>query len=328
MKTAPQNRCFQIGWLVLGLVVVMSGCRSATSPPAPTLPSWDIARAEVINWRSDDSYFEQDFALEASGLAAIGGYLCITSEKYARLLLVEPVGDATARVIRLEVPRHSELEGVAMTENGLLLCDEAHAAVYEVPIGDDGSLVENGGSDALPAHQIPMDGVAVRGGKIGFEGIEVDPESGTVFLLLERSGNEAEGCVSRIFRLLPEGDRLASHSEPLEIDLEDCAWRLTGLAWWQGTLLGLKTQFPGERYEVVAVDQTTGETEVVLELTEYLRRLEKEGWSNNVEGITVTDEGTLWLVADNAVTGVIDDPVPPRTDHGTLLLKIPVKADR
>ncbi len=86
----------------------------------------------------------------------------------------------------------------------------------------------------------------------------------------------------------PEGDRLASRSEPLEIDLEDCAWRLTGLAWWKGALLGLKTQFPGERYEVVTIDQQTGEIEVVLELTTLLRALESEGWSNNVEGIAVT----------------------------------------
>ena len=111
--------------------------------------------------------------------------------------------------------------------------------------------------------------------------------------------------------------------EPLEIPLEDCAWRLTGLAWWGERLLALKTQYPGERYEVVAIDPFSGDHRVVVELTELLRSLEREGWSNNVEGIAVASDGALWLVADNAVTGVIDDPLPQRTDNRTLLLRIP-----
>lgn len=327
MKVASQNRWRRFILLVFGVVVLVPGCRSATTPAAPSLPGWDPSRAEVISWQADDSHFDQIFALEASGLAASDTYLYITSEKYARLLLIEWDGDSRARVVKLDVPRHSELEGVALTPEGLLLCDEAHAAVHRVPIDDEGDLVDEGRTKALRAHETPMDGVLVQGGKIGFEGIEVDPENKTVFLLLERSGDDAGGCVSRIYRLLPDGDRLASQLEPLEIDLEDCAWRLTGLAWWKGTLLALKTQFPGERYEVVTVDPETGETDVVLELTALLRSLESDGWSNNVEGITVTPDGALWLVADNAVTGVIDDPVPPRTDHGSLLLRIPVKAD-
>jgi len=114
-------------------------------------------------------------------------------------------------------------------------------------------------------------------------------------------------------------------AEPLEIPLEDCAWRLTGLAWWRGRLLALKTQYPGERYEVVMIDLVSGNCRVVLEMTELLRSLEREGWSNNVEGIAVASDGALWLVADNAVTGVIDDPLPKPTDSRTLLLRIPAQ---
>jgi hypothetical protein len=51
--------------------------------------------------------------------------------------------------------------------------------------------------------------------------------------------------------------------------------------------------------------------------------LAREGWSNNVEGIAVSGDGSLWMVADNAVTGVIDDQVPPPGESGTLLLRIP-----
>jgi hypothetical protein len=169
--------------------------------------------------------------------------------------------------------------------------------------------------------------VSVSGGKIGFEGIETDPETGEIVLLLERSGTLETGCVSRIFRLRRTGSHLVSQGEPVDVRLEDCAWRLTGLAWSSGRLIALKTQYPGERYEIVAVDLESGATEVLLDLTDLLRSLEAEGWSNNVEGLAVTPDGALWLVADNAVTGVIDDPLPPSIDVRTLLMRIPPRGE-
>ncbi|MBD3853834.1 MAG: hypothetical protein IFJ96_03555 [Acidobacteria bacterium] len=51
-----------------------------------------------------------------------------------------------------------------------------------------------------------------------------------------------------------------------------------------------------------------------------------EGWSNNVEAIAVTGDGALWLVSDNAVTGIIDDDLPPPAESRTLLLRIPPTA--
>ena len=79
---------------------------------------------------------------------------------------------------------------------------------------------------------------------------------------------------------------------------------------------------------MVAVDLDSGDTEVLLDLTELLRSLGAQGWSNNVEGLAVSDDGALWMVADNAVTGVIDDPLPPMIDSRTLLLTIPVAEAR
>jgi uncharacterized protein YjiK len=309
--------------ILLTAVAAGVGCQTSVPQPEAPHPAWDVERAETIRWRASDPAFGQEFAIEASGLAASGGRLYVPSEKYARILVIDQNADAEARVIRLAVPRHSELEGVVVVGDALLLCDEAHAAVYEVPIGDE---VRNGGmgaSEAWAARSLPFADLDVRGGKIGFEGIEIGPEDGQLYVLLERSGSETTGCVSRIYRVRRAGDQLIGDLDPLEVALADCAWRLTGLAWWEGRLIALRTQFPGERYEVVAIDLTTGAAEVVLELTEALRSLADMGWSNNLEGIAVTDDGSLWLVADNAVTGVIDDPLPPPNDDVTLFLRIP-----
>ncbi len=323
-KSTIRGRGLRLSTAVLLLLLnPMTGCRTGVEHRDPWTPGWDVDRAEVIRWRADEPSFDQGFALEASGLAASRRYLYLTSEKYGRLILVDPVDGGRAVVVRLDLPSHSELEGVTLTDRGLLLCDEAHATVYEVLFADEAELVTDPRSAVLRARALPLEGVAVSGGKIGFEGIEVDPDHQMTYLLLERSGDDAAGCVSRIWSLRRSGEGLLSEAEPLDVVLEDCAWRLTGLAWSRGRMLALKTQFPGERYEVVEVDLGSGRTTVLLDLTTTLRALEGEGWSNNVEGLAVAEDGTLWLVADNAVTGVIDDPLPPFGDRKTLLLRIP-----
>lgn len=318
--------CRRLAVAVLLLAGVGVGCRSVveTTPP---LPTWEVERAEIIRWQADDPAFDQNHALEASGLAAAGGRLYVAAEKYSRLLVMDAASDPEARVVQLALPPHVELEGVALSNRELLLCDEAHAAVYQVSLAsvreaavDDGT---GAGGRRLPARELKLRGVTVRGGKIGFEGIEVDPRTGDVLLLLERSSAPGGGCVSTLFRLRRLDDSLVLRGRPVNIELEDCAWRLTGLAWWGSTLVGLRSQFPGERYEVVTIDQLTGDATVVLDLTETLRSLRLEGWGNNVEGIAFADDGALWLVSDNAVTGVIDDPQPAPAQELTLLVRIP-----
>jgi hypothetical protein len=304
-------------------VSVAGGCSGRNPVPADSLPTWDPDHAEIVEWLADDPSFSQGFAVEASGMAATESFLYIPSEKYSRLLVIDRDGGHRAGVVRLDVPLHAELEGVAVTADGLIFCDEAHAAVYELGGAGEDEIAAAICGLPVGVQKLDLEGVSVRGGKIGFEGIETDPETGEVVLLLEREGDEESGCVSQLYRLRRTGNKLIAQGNPVDVSLEDCAWRLTGLAWWGNRLIGLKTQYPGERYEIVAVDLATGATEVVLELTELLRSLGGRGWSNNVEGLAVSGDGALWLVADNAVTGVIDDPLPPSIDVRTLLLRIP-----
>ena len=295
-------------------VLTLSGCRS-TTPETGDGP-WDLSRAENLVWHPDDEHFTQNRALETSGLAFTDEVLVATSEKYARLLFFDD--DLEARVVNLGVPRHAELEGVAWHSGVIYLCDEAHAAVYRVDLGDETRLVPK-----LAAIELPIEGIDVTGGKIGVEGIEISADGQYLYLLLERTGVTTTGCVSRLWSLSVGDDRLIAEGTPVNLPLEDCNWRLTGLAWMDGQLLGLKTQYPGERYEIVEIDQLAGETEVVQDLTDYLRGVREEGWGNNVEGIAIDSDGALWLIGDNAVTGVIDERYPPRTDEKALLVRIP-----
>lgn len=305
------------------IIVASSGCVSASRGLLGSEPPWDLDRAETLVWKASDPAFEQDHALEASGLTASERFLYVPSEKYACLLQLDLRSLSAARVIPVAVPRHAELEGIAWHDSTLYLCDEAHAAVYSIVVEDEDALTDLSQNEPLPAVRMPLPGLSVEGGKIGFEGIALDPAGTELFLLLERSGSEETSCVSTIFRLRLADDRLMIGRDSIDIELNDCSWRLTGLAALEGKLLALKTQFPGERYEIIAIDPDTGRWRVVVNLTGVLRGVRASGWANNVEGLTVTADGTLWLTADNAVTDVVDHQQPPVAAERTLFLRIP-----
>lgn len=306
------------------LFAAAAGCQSS-APPPPASPQawWNPADAELLTWQADHPSFQQEFGLEASGLAASDRFLYVASEKYARVLQLPIDAPSTARVVAIAVPKHSELEGVAYGGGALYFCDEAHAAVYEValPVGEE--LTDAGVAAPLPATELPVVGPDIAPGKVGLEGIVVDGAANRLWLLLERQGTPETGCVSTIYRLRRTGGTLEEDGTPLTIALPDCDWRLTGLELWQGELLALKTQFPGERYELIAIDPSSGASRMVLELTDLLRSVRREGWHNNVEGLAVSSDGTLWLVSDNAWTLVIDEPEPPKSHEKTLLMRIP-----
>ena len=304
--------------MIVVLAMCASGCRTSQLPVVDFRPSWDVSRAQILEWHADDPAFNQYRALEASGLAFDGDLLFVPSEKYARLLVVDTGASMAARAISLQVPRFSELEGIAVRGSTAYLCDEAHATVHEVDLSE----LERGW--ALPTRRLHLQGLSVPGGKIGFEGVAVTPDARFLYLLLERSDLPDGGCESKVFKMRLSEDVLKAEGKPVLIALEDCTWRLTDLELWHGRLLALKSKFPGNRYEVIAIDPERRTWESLLDLTEPLRAVTEEGWGNNVEGIAVSRDGTLYLVSDNAVTGIIDDPEPPLTDEWSLLMRIPL----
>jgi len=303
--------------VVSAAVVVFAGCRGVGINRPDADAPWDLDAAELLEWRADDPAFSQDRELEASGMTWFDGLLIVSVETYGRLLFIDPEPPYEARVVRLDVPAYSELEGVTVADNIAYICDEAHAAVHAVDLRTGST------ADRMAAQRLPLRGVSVTGGKIGFEGVAASADGSMIYLLLERSGDERTGCVSKIFKMRIGASELVAEGEPLIVELEDCDWRLTGLEMRGGELLALKTQFPGERYQVISIDTSTGDHRVVLEMTDLLRSVRAEGWGNNVEGIAIAGDGALFLVGDNAVTDLVDAEEPPPTDEISLFLRVP-----
>ena len=98
-----------LGMLILGIT---AGCRS-TSGDLPSIGSWDPDRAEILEWSSSDPAYEQDHAMEASGLVSVGDELFATSEKYQRLIRID-TETLKVEVDVLTIPEKTELEGVTV----------------------------------------------------------------------------------------------------------------------------------------------------------------------------------------------------------------------
>lgn len=309
------------------LVMVVTGCQSSAPSHrvegADSEARWDPGAVEVIDWKAERTGFDPDYAIEASGLALLDGVVYLPAEKYASLVEVSLGRSEPAGVVRLAVPRLSELEGLAISDGRLLICDEAHAAVYEVDLGS--RVAASGGK--VPAEKLLLPNLGVAGGKLGFEGLAVNENSGMVYLLLERSGDPDAGCMSTIFRLRREESSFESAAEPIQIELDDCTWRLTGLDWVNGELLALKTSFPGFEYQIVVVDEETGTAKLVQDITEMSRAFVDQGFDNNLEGLSVGKDGELYLVSDNRVSGIIDAEIPAKAGARTLLIRVPALKD-
>jgi len=296
----------------LALLLLSAACRSAAPPEQATLPAWDLSSAEFLSWQADVPEFNQDHAVEASGMAAEENTLWIASEKYARLLRLD-TRTLRVRAEALDLPPYAEIEGVTIDgRHELLMSDEAHAGV--LVLGRDGNV-----------HPLDLESLGLSGSKDGLEGIAAANDgTGRIFLLLERV-HEVDGhCVSRIFTLRRNGHTLRRAAADLEIPLEDCNWRLTSLEFFRGHLLALKTRFPGPRYELVSIDTGSGKLRRLLDLDKVIRKAEAAGFHGNIEGFALTADGDLWIVSDNAMTGRRVSPLPPPAHRRTLLLKIPV----
>jgi len=296
--------------LLLSLMLASAACRS-TGPGSTTLPQWDLSRAEFLQWTADDPAFDQDHAIEASGMAAEGNNFWIASEKYARLLRLDS-RNLRVRVEKIDLPEFSEVEGITLdSEHGLLMTDEAHAEIFVI------------GGDNRP-HPVDLSSLGLQGDKDGIEGIaSTNDGSERVFLLLERSRIAPEDCISTIFLLRWDQDRLLSTGKHIILPLEDCNWRLTALEYFRGHLLALKTRFPGPRYELISVNPRTGEMKTLLDLDRLIERAEAEGWHGNIEGMALETDGSLWIVSDNAMTHRVETEIPPVVRRKTLLLMIP-----
>lgn len=301
------------------VLLTLTGCTLKPRPAEETRAPepWSIAAAELLTWSAADPDFAQDRALEASGLTGDGRYLYAVAEKYATVIRIDPTRGFAADTASLDLPQGAELEGVTLTGDRLLMCDEAHAAVYVVDLAPGEALPER-----LPVRTLSLEGLLVEGGKTGLEGIAASADGQRIYLLHERS-RQGLSCQAEIYPLTLAGDSLTADGPPVIIPLDDCRWRMAGLAMDDDRLVAIRSRYPGEEYHIVAIDPASGTREVLLDITELGRSLRGRGWGNNLEGLVIGPDGALFLISDNADTPMAVTSKPPPAEERTALIRLP-----
>jgi len=316
--------------IILGLFICVAtaicvGCASDRGgrSAASRVEAWNLGAFELVRWQLDgNESFSQDHAIEASGLTSSEAYLFVAAEKYNTIVVIDPNRGYRAHTLELDLPEGSEIEGLAWAGDRLLMCDEAHGAILEARL-ETGSWGSS--ESSLATRRLTMVDLEVPGGKVGLEGIAATSDGRRIYALVERLRDGGQ-CKSVIHRLFRSSGVLRTDGEPLIISLEDCAWRVSGLHYHSGNLMALMTRFPGEIYRVVRINPRSGSWKTVLEITELAVSLGRGGASNNLEGLTVASDGSLYIVSDNAATESRPSADPPLANRGTLLIRMPPRS--
>jgi uncharacterized protein YjiK len=213
------------------------------------------------------------------------------------------VSDDTARVFRLDdegkvrkkasLPAEPGLEGVALDPAGgrILVVREDTSEI--LALAEDGSLTRHSilamdGADALALYFSASDA------NDGLEGITVDPASGTVFVVKERTPRlliEIEPDLTRVRRVIPLTEAAGFASDQADEDHLD----VSGLAW-------------DASREALWMTSDTGKAIFLFSLS----TLQARGWAlvnkdkdrthrvSNAEGVALSADGrTLFVVTDD-----------------------------
>ena len=257
------------------------------------------------------SYLISNIALPAeldkqvciSGMKYFNGNLCLASERCPAVLLLNPQTGTIDSIIHLNVPQEFEMEGMTSYKGRLYLVSENIAAVYEV---DSRSGVVKQIETSVPIPVKSKDGD-------GMEGIAANETNNKFYLLRERNDDKTKSQVYT-FSAEPGNDNISftlKYESMIELPLENEQWRYSDICYdnENSRLICLKSYSKGklrQQYiESVSIDSNgkllveTLKNIPVDHLTETSATYKLQGYSTNLEGITVDNSGNIFIISDN-----------------------------
>ena len=238
-----------------------------------------------------------------SGMKLYKGQLYLASERCPKIIVLDPSTATISNTISLQVPLEFEMEGMTSYKDKLYLVSENVAAVYEVTI-TTGEIKLIQTSNTLPAKSRDGDGM---------EGIAANEKYNKFYLLRERDDNMTH---SQIFTFSAEPGNehspvILRYESTIELPLENPQWRYSDICVdsENSKLLCLKSYSKGKLrqqfIESIDIDeygelQATTLTNIPVEnFSETSNKYKDQDFSMNLEGITVNDYGTIYIVSDN-----------------------------
>lgn len=261
-----------------------------------------------------------------SGMKSFNGQLYFASERCPQVIVFDPVKGVISRTIEINVPQQYEMEGLTSYKDKLYAISENIAAVYEINIQTGGiKTIEI--ADVLPPKSKDGDGM---------EGIAANEKNKKFYLLRERDDDMSH---SQIYTYSVEpGNQnspvILKNESMIELPLDNPQWRYSDICVDMGNsrLLCLKSYSKGKLrqqfLESIAID-ATGKllpetlTNIPVEnFTETSNNYKSQQYSMNLEGITIDNNGTIYIISDNT-SGKANCELPAK--EKTILLELKKK---
>jgi uncharacterized protein YjiK len=277
------------------LILLTSSLTTLLSQPPQQLPPYLINNVALPA--------DLDKQVCISGMKYFNGSLCLVSERCPVIFVLNPETAAVASTINLQVPQEFEMEGITSYKDKLYLVSENIAAVYEVNM-------QTGVARSLET-SVPIPAKSKDGD--GMEGIAANETNNKFYLLRERNEDKsmAQIFTLRIEKAGADSSIMLKYESMIELPLENEQWRFSDICYDSANsrLICLKSYSKGklrQQYlESVDIDSSgrllveTLKNIPVDSLTKTSATYKEQGYSTNLEGITVDNTGNIFLVSDN-----------------------------
>ena len=261
-----------------------------------------------------------------SGIKYFDGQLYFASERCPKIIVFDPAKATISNTINIQVQNNFEMEGMTSYKGKLYLVSENIAAVYEVTV-PTGAIKTIQTSIALPEKSKDGDGM---------EGIAANEKNNKFYLLRER--NETMSA-SQLYTFTVEAGNVISplvlkYESMVELPLKNSQWRYSDICvdTANSRLLCLKSYSKGksrQQYlESVDIDKNgkllveTLKNIPVENFTDASSTYKTQQYSLNLEGITIDNTGTIYIISDNT-TGKASCELDAK--EKTILLKLKKK---
>ncbi|MEI2738353.1 MAG: esterase-like activity of phytase family protein [Chitinophagaceae bacterium] len=238
-----------------------------------------------------------------SGMKLYNGQLYFASERCPSIFVFDPVKSAITNTIAIQVPQNFEMEGLTSYKDKLYVVSENIAAVYEIDI-QSGVVKTVSTSAPLPPKSKDGDGM---------EGIAANEKSNKFYLLRERDDDMSH---SQIYTYTVEAGNESSplilkYESMTELPLENPQWRYSDICVdsVNSKLLCLKSYSKGKfRQQFLESIDIDADGKLLVEtlknipvenFTDASNAYKTQDFSMNLEGITIANDGTVYIVSDN-----------------------------
>lgn len=282
--------------LPLSLVVCLAVAGITNAQPLPNT---------IEHYSVEDILLAPDYHKQVciSGMKYLNNQLYFASERCPIIIEADPKTAKISRTINLQVPQEFEMEGITSYNNKLYLISENVAAVYEVNI-ESGAISQLGMNINLPPKSRDGDGME------GIAGNETDHK----FYLLRERNDDLTRAQIYTCTVVPSADGKSitlKYESTIELVLETPQWRYSDICFDAKTrkLYCMKSFAKGNKrqqfLECMDIDDkgmplpATLKNMPVDNFTEASNAYKTQGYSMNLEGLTIDPDGNFYIVSDN-----------------------------